>query len=259
MLIVTTYLRREVVHFALETAEPNHSPKTLCNAPRICFMGADESQEPLLRQDMEIWGKAQLQVSLLPFTQDRTAYYRKLAGSSFAMMLSWHEGFGLTGWEAIAARVPLILGKNSGLYALLRDEFQCQGEGHCIYPLAIAGHFPKEEGEENHQPKDVAAVVGAILKLANDPSDAKRAAIRLRDMIVREGWTWERTASNFIAATGLPNRKVDFIEQAPPASAKTRPTDTSTPNWLRVPAKPPWQPNWGLSPAGLLPVSKTPC
>lgn len=237
---------------AVKKAEKDGRPAALRNAPRMCLMGADQNQETRLRQDLEAWGESQQQVSLLPFTQDRAAYYRKLAGSTFAMMLSWHEGFGLTGWEAIAARVPLILGKNSGLYALLRDEFQCQGEGHCIHPLAIAGHLPKEEGEENHRPEDVKAVVDAIHRLADDPSDAKKAAIRLRDMIVREGWSWERTARDFMEATGLPKRSLASIEQSPQASAETPQTDISKPEWLRVPAKPGWQADWGLSPAVLL-------
>lgn len=38
--------------------------------------------------------------------------------ASVVMMLSFHEGFGLVGYESIAAGVPLILSKNSGLYQL---------------------------------------------------------------------------------------------------------------------------------------------
>ncbi len=230
----------------------NLSP-ALLDGPRMCLMGVAADQEQTLRADMESWADAHLQVSLLPFTEDRAAYYRTLAGSSFAMMLSWHEGFGLTGWEAIAARVPLILGRNSGLYELLRDEFQGQGEGHCLHPLTIRGHLPQAKTEENHQPEDVEAVTKAIRALATDPTDAKKAAIRLRETIARDGWDWGRTARDFIGALGLPMRRIpDAIPAADPAPAAPQPVTDDLPDWLKLPAKPAWDPRWGLSPVMLL-------
>ena len=173
-------------------------PLPLTQSPCMNLMGIEPEHEAKIRHDLEGWAKQQLDVKLLPYSEDRGHYYRKLAGSSFAMMLSWHEGFGLTGWEAIAARVPLILGKNSGLYELLRDEFQNQGQDLCIHALDIAGHMPQTPEEENHRPEDVDAVVSAINKLTSNPVEAKRAACRLRDIIDREGWNWKRTAQTLI-------------------------------------------------------------
>ena len=224
-------------------------PQTLTQSPCMNLMGIDPEHEADIRCDLQVWAESQLDVKLLPYSEDRGQYYRKLAGSSFAMMLSWHEGFGLTGWEAIAARVPLILGKNSGLYELLRDEFQNQGQGICIHALDIAGHMPQTTEEENHRPEDVEAVVSAINKLASNPVEAKRAARRLRDMIDREGWNWKQTAQTLITAVQLPMRSTP----EKPLPLLDSPQSTNLlPDWLSPPATPLYRPEWGLSPSLLL-------
>lgn len=193
----------------------------LTNAPRMCMMGAEPGQEAELRQSMQTWADAQLQIKILPFSEDRTAYYRELSGASFAMMLSWHEGFGLTGWEAISARVPLILGKNSGLWEFLRDEMNGTGLDQCIFPLDIAGNLPSQEGDENHSEADVSNVAMAIQKLAINAEQAKAKAIRLHDAILEAGWTWARAAKEFVERmNGLPGGGVYPPEvPEPPASA----------------------------------------
>lgn len=53
-------------------------------------------------------------------------------------MLSIHEGFGLAGWEAIAAGIPLVVSKNSGLYEFLDDSFANQAAKY-VYPIEIKG------------------------------------------------------------------------------------------------------------------------
>ena len=168
---------------AVKQARRAGFPLPLTQSPCMNLMGIEPENKAEIRHDLEGWANRQLEVKLLPYSEDRGHYDRKLAGSSFAMMLSWHEGFGLTGWEAIAARVPLILGKNSGLYELLRDEFQNQGQGLCIHALDISGHMPQTTEEENRRQEDVDAVASAINKLAGNLVKAKRAARRLRDMV----------------------------------------------------------------------------
>ena len=67
------------------------------------------------------YDKAEREINLMaqPFDEDRAALFDQLGRANIALMLSWHEGFGLTGWEAIAAQVPLIVGRQSGLYRLV--------------------------------------------------------------------------------------------------------------------------------------------
>lgn len=184
---------------AVEDQKTTGKLRMLARTPRICLMGVEKDQESELRPKLEQWAKRQLQVELIPFTADRQKYFHELASSSFAMMLSWHEGFGLVGWEAIAARVPLILGKNSGLWQFLEDKIGAAHVGQSIFPVDIRGHLSDDNNNENHRPEDVEAVKDAIEKLAASGEDAKKAAISLYNLIIKEGWTWQKAATDFIA------------------------------------------------------------
>lgn len=144
------------------------------------------------------WSGQQLQLEALAFTEDRKKYFRELASSSFAMMLSWHEGFGLTGWESISAEVPLILSKNSGLWKFLNEEMGAIHSDKGVFPLKVRGNFDDEAGDENHCEEDVKEVADAIVKIAASGNVAKDAATKLRREIVSKGWTWERTVHDFV-------------------------------------------------------------
>ncbi len=182
----------------VENARKTSQIARLNKSPRMCLMGAEAGQESELRNAMQDWAGAQLQVKILPFSENRQEYFRELSGSSFAMMLSWHEGFGLTGWEALSARVPLILGRNSGLWEFLHEEMNGTGQETCLFPLDIDGNLPARDGEENHSEADVAKVASAIQTLAINADAAKAAAIRLHSAILAAGWTWDRAARDFL-------------------------------------------------------------
>lgn len=166
---------------AVEDQKTTNILTKLSGTPRICLMGVENEQESELRPTLEEWAKRQLQVELIPFTADRQKYFHELASSSFAMMLSWHEGFGLVGWEAIAARVPLILGKNSGLWQFLEGKTGAAYIGQSIFPVDIRGHLSDNDNNENHRPEDVEAVKDAIEKLAASGDNAKKS----RDQLVQ--------------------------------------------------------------------------
>ena len=75
-----------------------------------------------VKQFVEGVAQRAVDLKLLPFIQDRQALFDDLRSASVAMMPSWHEGFGLVSWEAIAAGVPLIISKKSGVYKFLEHE-----------------------------------------------------------------------------------------------------------------------------------------
>lgn len=176
----------------------NGGHHALKDAPRVCLMGCEQSQEVDLRKKINVWGRQQVQLEALPFMEDREKYFRELASSSFAMMLSWHEGFGLTGWESISAGVPLILSKNSGLWKFIADHMGGFNSGKGIFPLSIQGNFAVDESDESHSDEDVRVVANAIVKIAALGEGAKNAVIALRDEIVKKGWTWERVVQDFL-------------------------------------------------------------
>jgi glycosyltransferase involved in cell wall biosynthesis len=141
----------------------------------------------------------------LPYEDDRDKLFEVLSGSSIAMMLSWHEGFGLTGWEAIAAEVPLIVSRNSGLYQLIEEQLGQAGIA-CLKGLDIRGHYA-DEGEENFHPEDVRNVAQAILEIASQPEGAKKSARMLLDLLRRDGeYTWRAAARDLATALEIPLR-----------------------------------------------------
>ena len=79
-----------------------------------------------------------------PFTAQREPLFDQLGRANLALMLSWHEGFGLTGWEAIAAQVPLIVSRQSGLYRLVQERIGTPGTA-CLKGLDIQG----QEGDDD--------------------------------------------------------------------------------------------------------------
>jgi glycosyltransferase involved in cell wall biosynthesis/HEAT repeat protein len=177
----------------------------------------------------------------LPYEDDREKLFEALSGSSVAMMLSWHEGFGLTGWEAIAAGVPLIVSRNSGLHQLIEERLGQAGVG-CLKGLDIRGHYASE-GEENFHPEDVKDVAQAILEIANQPDIAKKSARTLLDLLRRDGeYTWRTAARDVATALGLPipiEASAAILDPPPsvpsvPGATTTRSTFVShLQDWLR--------------------------
>ena len=162
-----------------------------------------------------------VRINALPYDDRRSAIFEHVRTSSVALMLSWHEGFGLTGWEAVAAEVPLIVSLDSGLYRLV-DELLGPSGTACLKPLDIRGHFGGT-GEENFRPEDEAAVRDALLDLANDLPRWKNAAKRLRTLLseAADGCTWAQTARSLAGRLGLD--APDVIHPAPATAAPGQP------------------------------------
>jgi glycosyltransferase involved in cell wall biosynthesis len=123
-----------IAAFARAQAEARYEsrPDTLRRQPKLLLRGVDfEGQladsslsaqydpETELKQFAEKYAQAVVNLHALPYTDDRQQLYSELSRASVALMPSWHEGFGLVAWEAIAAGVPLIVSEHSGVYRLL--------------------------------------------------------------------------------------------------------------------------------------------
>jgi glycosyltransferase involved in cell wall biosynthesis len=124
-----------------------------------------------------------------PYIDDRRKVLEHLSCQSVCMMLSLHEGFGLAGWEAIAARVPLIVSRNSGLYETVDRTLGGIGLG-CIRSLDIRG----STGQESFQEEDVETVARALVEIHVRGARAKRDAEVLGTILDRF-CTWQHTAT----------------------------------------------------------------
>lgn len=99
----------------------NNAPEgrgLLTESPMIKVVGIKDpggKDEKALRELVSQRAGRVVNILATKYDEDRKALFDELGRANIALMLSWHEGFGLTGWEAIAGEVPLILSKRTGL------------------------------------------------------------------------------------------------------------------------------------------------
>ena len=134
-------------------------------------------------------GKHNIVLNGLSYLEDRRELEIRLISQNLCMMLSKHEGFGLGGWEAIGAGIPLIVGTNSGLYALIREK----------YPDIINNLFDVNVGRGD---VDINDVVDAIKEIEKSGEHAFEMAEKLRDGL--RHYTWEHAAKEFAKVCGVP-------------------------------------------------------
>jgi tetratricopeptide (TPR) repeat protein len=199
------YLSIAALAHAHKEACKMNMPEGLCKQPRLTLRGVDfssstnsqpeEKPEAKLKAFAEKIAERALNILALPYTHDRTELHDEISRSSAVMMLSWHEGFGLSAWEAIAAGVPLILSKQSGVYKLL-EEMHPGCEKGFINPIDVRG----KNTEPFYRDEDLEAAATALREIAHHPEKARQKAGTLRGLLLNH-YTWpacaERTAEIF--------------------------------------------------------------
>lgn len=158
----------------------------------LTLFGAEPSEADLTELRPTIGEYFQL--NPIAYTGDATVLFSALRRSHFAMMPSWHEGFGLSGWEAICAGVPLICSSHSGLFQFLetqvwRSEDPPRREG--VVSVALKGD----------DAIDADALSTAVLEIARDYRLAKQGALDL-SAYLRNRYTWSSCAKSVAKAFG---------------------------------------------------------
>jgi glycosyltransferase involved in cell wall biosynthesis/tetratricopeptide (TPR) repeat protein len=203
------------------------------------------------------YGYAQRVVNLhtLPFTTRRGELYDEMRVASVVMMPSWHEGFGLVAWEAIAAGVPLILSRHSGVFRLLEERWPGTGPG-CVFDVDIRGLLT----EPYFTAQDLRAVTDLIKVIAADPGSARRKAGNLRELAGT--CTWAACAQEAVAAfdwtmqPGVIRRVRDdhgALVAVPATGVRYEPVEPGDPasDALRMPSRL-WRPGLGIADSQLL-------
>ncbi|MBN9682923.1 MULTISPECIES: tetratricopeptide repeat protein [unclassified Corallococcus] len=265
--------RLAVAGFAVACREANakpREPKSLRDEPLLRVIGVSPLSEE--EKSLRIFAREKagrvLNLLPLPYEEDRNQLFDELRRSSFAMMLSWHEGFGLTGWEAIAAEVPLIVSRNSGLYKLIDDRLGAPGLA-CLTVVEVRGGLGElsDFGEENFDPADEQGVSQAILNLAHDIERKKQYAKTLRTLLSErsDGYTWANCARSLADALGLSRQSEVPSSTASPdllqatagisaGGATEAPVAIASlvgPSILEI-KEPSWDPAWGNAESQLL-------
>ena len=202
-------------------------PEALKRQPTLLLRGVDfenrvsegaisEGQDPEteLKDFTEEYAKGVINLYVLPYTENREQLYSELSGASVALMPSWHEGFGLVAWEAIAAGVPLIVNQHTGVYRLLEEDLSGAQTGY-VYPLDVRG----QRQPPYFRPEDLEATVTALNSVAMNPAKARIRAVMLRNMLL-EKYAWiscsESVAKAFnwdLQKGSVPDRTVDVVQE----------------------------------------------
>lgn len=168
--------------------------------PMMRIVGCDNHNSEEYKKIMKFAGEySKKLINILPvsYTKDRKKLFEYLEQSGFCLMLSYHEGFGLTGYEAISTGLPLICSINSGLYKFLDQELDP--------PLSSWVHGVKIEGQlgeisgKNYSDKDLKEVSKAICSVISDYDNCMKNAKKLREKLYSQGYTWEGCAERFIS------------------------------------------------------------
>lgn len=161
------------------------------------FDGAIDSQaEADLNAFAEGYAKGVLTLHALPFTKNREELFNDLRAASVAMMPSWHEGFGLVAWEAIAAGVPLIVSKKSGAYRLL-EALQNGMYTSLVCGISIAG----SNAHPYFHPNDLKCLSDALIEVAKDPTKYRQKAAELHRGLLTH-FSWSNCAKQLTDALG---------------------------------------------------------
>lgn len=166
------------------------------------------------------------EIEAIPFSDEQEELHQHLARSDVALMPSWHEGFGLSGWEALCAGVPLVCSSQSGL-ALLIDQLRRQlsdADFQSIEPVQLAGGSPAGMPSAH----DITALSEAIKKVITNYSDRKTAALKLALRIKRH-FTWDRCAAELVAQINWPwANSRDWFQRQQAAQLAAESNDSAT-------------------------------
>lgn len=139
-------------------------------------------------------------IQLNDFIESREELRSYLLSANLSLMLSWHEGFGLSAWEAIGVGLPTIISRGSGVYRLLRD-LGGQATG-CIHAIDVRG---RSSDAEPFSSDDLVELRNTIISIATELPEHVRDAATLSGFLREQlCFTWARTAADVAAVLGLP-------------------------------------------------------
>lgn len=170
------------------------------NQPMMRVVGCDSNNSEEYKKMIDFassYSKKLINILPVSYTKDRKKLFEYLQQSGFCLMLSYHEGFGLTGYEAISVGLPLICSVNSGLYKFLDQELS-PPLSSWVHGVKIDGKLGEATGE-NYSDKDLENVSRVICSVISNYDDCMKNAKKLREELYSLGYTWEKSAEHFIS------------------------------------------------------------
>jgi radical SAM superfamily enzyme YgiQ (UPF0313 family)/glycosyltransferase involved in cell wall biosynthesis len=166
-----------------------------------CGVDPEKDDELIDMLKRDVREDAAFELEPMPFTNRQEDLHDFVVNADVALMPSWHEGFGLAGWEALCAGVPLICSTQSGLaflVAQLRDRFP-DSDFSGVLSVVLAGGSPAGQPSE----QDTNTLRDAVQRMVREYTSRKKAAMELAPLI-RQLFTWERCAAELLANAKWP-------------------------------------------------------
>ena len=166
-----------------------------------CGVDIDKDGELIDKLRSDVREDAAFELEPIPFTNIQEDLHKYLIEADVALMPSWHEGFGLAGWEALCAGVPLVCSTQSGLAVFvsqLRDRLP-DSNFDGVLAVEMSGGSPPGHPSE----KDTNALRDAIQKMVCEYPKRKKAAMELA-LLIRQLFTWEVCAAELLANAKWP-------------------------------------------------------
>jgi glycosyltransferase involved in cell wall biosynthesis len=208
-LMKGTVLACEAIAEAVRKVRDAGVPSARLSHPilKLIGVGGDLQQETSqIKSRIEETAEQCISVSVKPFLT-RTELREELRTVNLCFMLSWHEGFGLAGWEAIGAGIPLILTKNSGLYKTLENVGA--GATGCVYGVDIRGSLDHDQPFHN---EDLRVTSRAVAEIASRLDKWIEHSEYLRSLLASK-FTWDHTARHLLKAMNISFRPLPSEEQ----------------------------------------------
>jgi len=163
--------------------------------------GVDPNSDKVVVEELKQIGSKNAAFTLHaePFSDDQIALRQRLAKCHVALMPSWHEGFGLSGWEALCAGIPLVCSRQSGL-AILIDDLKQQFPEVSFESIEFV-NFGGSMTADSPSQEDIGKCADALLAITKNLEARKQAAIELAILLKRE-YSWKRCASDLLEGTG---------------------------------------------------------
>ena len=185
----------------VEAAKSGRTQNAAMWGPRasLFLFGIEPGPNPAFNKLQEdVANDAVLNLQGIPFSSELESQFKTLALCHIAFMPSWHEGFGLTGWEALCAGVPLICSRQSGLALLLQD-LKANNPDLPIDSVDFIDISGSNVPGGMRQ-SDIDLMARTIQELIQNYSQKKASALALSRHLKAE-FNWERCAHTLIEST----------------------------------------------------------
>lgn len=188
-----------VVSFAKAVSDGRRAGASWVSGAKLRLVGVDDKNKEYLTNLAKTAAGRAVNLEIHGFIDDPDKIAEWLRSSNLCLMPSWHEGFGLAAWEALAQGTPVIVSENTGFYSLMK-QFGGEYTG-CISVIDVKG----EPGVgKDHNPEDVESLASLIQSICNDfERSIENARHLLKKCMFDRGCTWYAMTQTFCDVLGL--------------------------------------------------------